>query len=122
MPPRGKRVRDWRGRRRCQAPRAVAAVWECYILLFFFFFQAEDGIRDVAVTGVQTCALPISVTLFGSAFHTASSSGSARNKVKYALLNGSISTGAIFVRIPRSVQMLLRISNKIGRASCRERV
>src|SRR2546429_6815637 len=29
---------------------------ECF---FFFFFQAEDGIRDVAVTGVQTCALPI---------------------------------------------------------------
>src|SRR5256884_1733057 len=28
-------------------------------ILFFFFFQAEDGIRDVAVTGVQTCALPI---------------------------------------------------------------
>src|SRR2546422_3818097 len=27
---------------------------------YFFFFQAEDGIRDVAVTGVQTCALPIS--------------------------------------------------------------
>src|SRR3989449_6965451 len=30
------------------------------VLCFFFFFQAEDGIRDVAVTGVQTCALPIS--------------------------------------------------------------
>src|SRR6266540_4070078 len=30
------------------------------ILLFFFFFQAEDGIRDRDVTGVQTCALPIS--------------------------------------------------------------
>src|SRR2546429_4444373 len=29
-------------------------------IIFFFFFQAEDGIRDVAVTGVQTCALPIS--------------------------------------------------------------
>src|SRR2546429_5981157 len=28
-----------------------------------FFFQAEDGIRDVAVTGVQTCALPISILL-----------------------------------------------------------
>src|SRR2546422_6198227 len=28
-------------------------------LVMFFFFQAEDGIRDVAVTGVQTCALPI---------------------------------------------------------------
>src|SRR5687768_17928197 len=28
-------------------------------MFLFFFFQAEDGIRDVAVTGVQTCALPI---------------------------------------------------------------
>src|SRR5215203_590439 len=27
--------------------------------MFFFFFQAEDGIRDIGVTGVQTCALPI---------------------------------------------------------------
>src|SRR2546427_1263038 len=30
------------------------------LYLFFFFFQAEDGIRDLTVTGVQTCALPIS--------------------------------------------------------------
>src|SRR6266850_3016429 len=30
------------------------------ILCFVFFFQAEDGIRDYKVTGVQTCALPIS--------------------------------------------------------------
>src|SRR5206468_7291070 len=29
-------------------------------VFFFFFFQAEDGIRDLIVTGVQTCALPIS--------------------------------------------------------------
>src|SRR5690606_40487329 len=29
------------------------------LFLFFFFFQAEDGIRDFHVTGVQTCALPI---------------------------------------------------------------
>ena len=29
------------------------------IVVFFFFFQAEDGIRDWSVTGVQTCALPI---------------------------------------------------------------
>src|SRR5438445_10405471 len=29
------------------------------LILFFFFFQAEDGIRDIGVTGVQTCALPI---------------------------------------------------------------
>ena len=30
---------------------------------FFFFFQAEDGIRDIGVTGVQTCALPIYAAL-----------------------------------------------------------
>ena len=30
-------------------------------VVFFFFFQAEDGIRDDLVTGVQTCALPISL-------------------------------------------------------------
>src|SRR2546426_2002966 len=30
------------------------------VLISFFFFQAEDGIRDYKVTGVQTCALPIS--------------------------------------------------------------
>src|SRR5205085_8484357 len=31
-----------------------------FLYFFFFFFQAEDGIRDLTVTGVQTCALPIS--------------------------------------------------------------
>src|SRR6266542_6014482 len=34
-------------------------IWSGFIC-FFFFFQAEDGIRDATVTGVQTCALPIS--------------------------------------------------------------
>src|SRR2546421_3171478 len=35
-------------------------VWErCFDKVVFFFFQAEDGIRDLIVTGVQTCALPI---------------------------------------------------------------
>src|SRR3989475_8750300 len=37
----------------------------CFI--FFFFFQAEDGIRDLTVTGVQTCALPISVAAHAAA-------------------------------------------------------
>src|SRR2546429_1603522 len=52
--------------RRCGYKRCCAS------LAWFFFFQAEDGIRDVAVTGVQTCALPISalkdvsITLGGS--------------------------------------------------------
>src|SRR5256885_7818712 len=32
----------------------------CEVRVVFFFFQAEDGIRDYKVTGVQTCALPIS--------------------------------------------------------------
>src|SRR5258708_23613874 len=45
--------------------RRVGAKWtgEHRIVIydrFFFFFQAEDGIRDDLVTGVQTCALPIS--------------------------------------------------------------
>src|SRR3712207_7460757 len=37
--------------------------------LFFFFFQAEDGIRDIGVTGVQTCALPISSLQFLEYLH-----------------------------------------------------
>src|SRR5207245_6178122 len=36
-------------------------------LLYSFFFQAEDGIRDATVTGVQTCALPIFVPVGGHA-------------------------------------------------------
>src|SRR5256886_11938032 len=35
--------------------------WSGGVGCAFFFFQAEDGIRDLTVTGVQTCALPISV-------------------------------------------------------------
>src|SRR5690606_39314779 len=36
------------------------------LTFFFFFFQAEDGIRDFHVTGVQTCALPILIIDFGA--------------------------------------------------------
>src|SRR5256885_10838156 len=43
----------WYSRRRCSVS---CERWYVY----FFFFQAEDGIRDYKVTGVQTCALPIS--------------------------------------------------------------
>src|SRR5690606_40115616 len=46
-------VSDWQGRRaRLRSPAVLGQL--------FFFFQAEDGIRDFHVTGVQTCALPIS--------------------------------------------------------------
>ena len=54
------------GVRACwEANTVMCSTWVgyCYVrlfgLFFFFFFQAEDGIRDTSVTGVQTCALPI---------------------------------------------------------------
>src|SRR5205085_3508287 len=37
-----------------------ASICHTFCVVVFFFFQAEDGIRDLTVTGVQTCALPIS--------------------------------------------------------------
>src|SRR2546430_12130650 len=40
--------------------RCVCIVLWVPLIVLFFFFQAEDGIRDLTVTGVQTCALPIS--------------------------------------------------------------
>src|SRR2546422_6999525 len=45
----------------------IGGLWDFRLcgLVCFFFFQAEDGIRDVAVTGVQTCALPICRPLAG---------------------------------------------------------
>jgi len=57
----------------------------------FFFFQAEDGIRDHCVTGVQTCALPIFTGANGDA-----TTGNATVTVKY-LQNNQI---AIAVAVP----------------------
>src|SRR3712207_7423719 len=37
-------------------------------MYLFFFFQAEDGIRDIGVTGVQTCALPICAIAYMCSF------------------------------------------------------
>src|SRR5256885_5885917 len=54
---------------------ALTAMLRIFYCFFFFFFQAEDGIRDYKVTGVQTCALPISTiqnTLVNIYFITAS--------------------------------------------------
>src|SRR5438034_5823786 len=43
-----------------QIYRSILLTFQCILFfLLFFFFQAEDGIRDHCVTGVQTCALPI---------------------------------------------------------------
>ena len=41
---------------------------EMGLVMDFFFFQAEDGIRDIGVTGVQTCALPIFCEYFCMSF------------------------------------------------------
>src|SRR2546430_6787962 len=75
----------------------------CFIhngyLLFFFFFQAEDGIRDLTVTGVQTCALPISARRYRFPSHswevtvpslagTAGSAGLASGRAESAFLYG----------------------------------
>src|SRR5438128_10240840 len=46
----------------------IAHSYWCILNIYFFFFQAEDGIRDATVTGVQTCALPISATIRFSFF------------------------------------------------------
>src|SRR2546421_12959793 len=44
--------------KRCDFGRTIVSAQQLF-RCFFFFFQAEDGIRDLIVTGVQTCALPI---------------------------------------------------------------
>src|SRR5690606_41088476 len=77
-----------------------------------FFFQAEDGIRDFHVTGVQTCALPISVVLRSSA---------AADRYATAATAAPPSSSATWV-----CQRCIAIRptarpTKIGRASCRER-
>src|SRR5262249_58744480 len=79
----------------------------CSIYLFFFFFQAEDGIRDWSVTGVQTCALPISRCAGGS-----------RPK-RWRSRRFGLEPPAQRVSLDRYAAQGL---HEIGRASCRERV
>src|SRR5258706_8094106 len=88
---------------------SVTGVQTCALL-----FQAEDGIRDWSVTGVQTCALPIS-----PAFRVLA--GLAHR----AGLAGERMPGVEMVGFPvHAVRFLpgLLASGQIGRASCRERV
>src|SRR5947208_13716524 len=70
-----------------------------------FFFQAEDGIRDDLVTGVQTCALPISAAIAVEGYLVAP----FENESPVKALDWMSSALAITVA-------------EIGRASCRERV
>src|SRR5437762_14240741 len=83
----------------------------------FFFFQAEDGIRDTSVTGVKTCALPISHCTIARS--TALPAPSQRQK-RPMLLPGAVPS----YRLPapaRSSPAPAPPRPKIGRASCRER-
>src|SRR5258706_9809609 len=89
--------------------------------VFFFFFQAEDGIRDWSVTGVQTCALPI------SGVHDVGIVGPRRDPAALAaadlvpiLLTDRPAIGP--ARDAHRAVVLLRAADQIGRASCRERV
>src|SRR5438034_2270377 len=89
-----------------------------------FFFQAEDGIRDHCVTGVQTCALPI-----WYAFWPAPPSGASDFLLKSAIAAASKSPPTTAHRPPPSHAATGRlahgptsVSDEIGRASCRERV
>src|SRR2546430_4971639 len=62
--------------------------------MYFFFFQAEDGIRDLTVTGVQTCALPISpknaalISLGGSAYFISLPEGGKKITVNGEVVHG----------------------------------
>src|SRR5947209_16083833 len=83
---------------------------------FCFFFQAEDGIRDIGVTGVQTCALPISVDVrvvaaSNRALERGITEGWFREDL-YFRLKGLV------LRLP---PLRERRQDEIGRASCRER-
>src|SRR3712207_7426355 len=89
-------------------PSAEPGSCSCsWCLSIFFFFQAEDGIRDIGVTGVQTCALPISPSCVPSR-EAAAAPGKARP-------GGDGGRGG--GRSRRAV-----VCREIGRASCRERV
>src|SRR5256885_9527516 len=91
------------------------------VKLSFFFFQAEDGIRDYKVTGVQTCALPILVyagivALIAVRILWLAAFGDHAGR-KEGLTTLVPERGDI---VDRDGEPLAR--TKIGRASCRERV
>src|SRR2546430_13430019 len=90
-------------------------------VFIFFFFQAEDGIRDLTVTGVQTCALPICVQKFDSAaISLASVSGGGANRSVAVLDHWTPQNPSNTV--PRAIVGDPNQNDQIGRASCRDRV
>src|SRR2546421_1342043 len=88
------------------------------LCFFFFFFQAEDGIRDLIVTGVQTCALPISLPPVRVYAPVGTHEDLLPYLVRRLLENGANSS---FVHQFMNPQIPVE-QVEIGRASCRERV
>src|SRR5689334_24263511 len=93
-----------------------------YFSSFFFFFQAEDGIRDGTVTGVQTCALPISSYLFAVLGASTTCRGClCRDRVRS--YPSDLTDAQWRILRPQAQQVMNQLRwAKIGRASCRERV
>src|SRR5712675_2002062 len=69
----------------------------------FFFFQAEDGIRDVAVTGVQTCALPISNVGKSTLFNALTRAGALASNYPFATIEPNV--GIVGVPDPRLAEL-----------------
>src|SRR5207249_7450832 len=93
--------------------------------LFFFFFQAEDGIRDRNVTGVQTCALPILRTRARALVDPEQiDMETSLAQTRAALAAAPLHPMPLFVLTHGRVDQPdtdPRINAEIGRASCRER-
>src|SRR5256885_5986742 len=88
----------------------------------FFFFQAEDGIRDYKVTGVQTCALPISPLPQNAALIFARKTAQGTTNIFRENADGTGLTNLTNDNSNDSAPALSADGKQIGRASCRERV
>src|SRR5687767_15427828 len=91
------------------------------VINFFFFFQAEDGIRDKLVTGVQTCALPIWRPLQACRARAPPAARSGARARERRPPGAAPPPARPAARVPRS-SLYLQGLRQIGRASCRERV
>src|SRR3989475_4486969 len=88
----------------------------------FFFFQAEDGIRDLTVTGVQTCALPISASSRRAARRARPRPSRAGRRPRGAARRPDGSGLPPGLRATARWRGRPSPQGEIGRASCRERV